>query len=359
MTSLLPPIQTWSDWTRLFDDMAVWRPVIDRICTIERIDFRDIETPRSNTNAVFLLDRRLVVKVYSPFWTESEMELRVIEALRAQGDVPVPTVVAAGSIEDRVAWDYLVLEYCSGTTLETIRPAISRDTLHGIATQLGQITRQLHGLDVRLLDDVDSGESWERLLDRRRHEVLTSLQDSCIVTRDAHMSISQLLDSTIEESASVPRVVVHGDLESDHVILRQSGRSWTIASIIDFGDAKIGVPDYELMPLWLGLFDRDVEAMRSFLRAYNPTILDDKVLRNRILAWTLLHDFGTEALEELLEKTQTPTPVESMDDMLKVIYPGLQPSRGSLDYSVGIEDNLNCVDFSRWQSGEWTVHCRQ
>ena len=92
---LLPPIETWADWTSVFSDVSVWTPMIDLICAREGIEYRSIEIPRSNTNAVFILDRRAVVKIYSPFWREFDFERRLIEVLENGGDVPVPT--ASGS----------------------------------------------------------------------------------------------------------------------------------------------------------------------------------------------------------------------------------------------------------------------
>ena len=74
MTYHLPPIESWSDWTAAYNDVSLWRPIVDAICNSEGIRYQSIEAPRSNTNAVFILDRRLVVKIYSPFWSEFDIE---------------------------------------------------------------------------------------------------------------------------------------------------------------------------------------------------------------------------------------------------------------------------------------------
>ena len=68
MPYLLPAIDTWAQWVSLFDDVDVWRPAVDAICRREEIAYDRIEAPASNTNAVFILDRRVVIKIYSPFW---------------------------------------------------------------------------------------------------------------------------------------------------------------------------------------------------------------------------------------------------------------------------------------------------
>ena len=131
------------------------------------------------------------------------------------------------------------------------------------------------------------------------------------------------MDDTIDDSRSAPRVVVHGDLESDHVLLSKENGEWRVSSIIDFGDARVGVRDYEWMPLWLGLFDRNVDEMRAFIESYDPTLLSDQALPSRLIAWTLLHDFGTDAIAELLDRTNTPTPLKTLGDLSNIVWPDL------------------------------------
>ena len=316
----LPPIDSWPDWSAAFNDACLWRPVIDAICECEGIRYRSIETPRSNTNAVFILDRHLVVKIYSPFWSEFDIEPKLIEVLGLHGKVPVPKIVATGQYQDRATWTYVVMEYCPGLTLKATRSTITRGDLLSIASQVGLVASSLHHTDVSLLNGIDDvGESWDDLNERRRREALTQLSDRRMVSPKVVDALAEILDETIAGSRRIPRIVVHGDLESDHILLNKEGSEWRVTSLIDFGDAKIGVRDYEWMPLWLGLFDRDVEAMQAFLGSYDRSLLTDDELPQRVMAWTLLHDFGTEAVADLLEKTPTPTPIETVDEFQKVL----------------------------------------
>ena len=323
MPYVIPPIESWSDWTAVFDDLRVWRPVVDSICERAGVSYRGIETPRSNTNAVFILDSRLVVKIYSPFWPEFDIEGKLLEVLGRSSAVPVPTVVASGVYEDRVPWSYLVMEHRQGATLESIRPKTSRDDLLGIAFRIGLVIRELHQTDVAPFDDVGGGESWDDLVDRRRREVVPELVDGGFVSPGVAMHLAGILDDAIACSEGAPRVVVHGDLESDHILLERADGKWEVSALIDFGDAEVAVRDYEWMPLWLGLFDRDVEAMRAFLAAYDPSLLADDSLPRRIMAWTLLHDFGTDAVAHLFEAVGQKGPVDSLDALRGLLWPGL------------------------------------
>ena len=324
MPYLLPTIESWSDWSATFNDVDLWRPVIDAICDSERIHYRSIQIPRSNTNAVFILDSQLVVKIYSPFWSEFDMEATLIKALGANGTVPIPEIVAAGRYLDRISWNYLIMERRAGLTLAAVRPDIARGDLLNIAAQAGRMARNLHDTSITLLEDVDTGESWDDLVDRRRREALPELTASGIITPQLADALNVILEQVVANSNRLPRVVVHGDLESDHILLGRKEGEWRINCVIDFGDAKIGVRDYEWMPLWLGLFDRDIEAMRAFLEAYDRSLLTDEEFPHRVMAWTLLHDFGGDAVSELIEKTDTPTPVASLVELREILWPSLE-----------------------------------
>ena len=74
----LPSIQVdgWDEWTRVYNDPSVWRPLIDAICAREGIGYRQLRAASANTNAVFLLDRAYALKIYSPFWTSSSLSGR-------------------------------------------------------------------------------------------------------------------------------------------------------------------------------------------------------------------------------------------------------------------------------------------
>ncbi|MCY4652923.1 MAG: aminoglycoside phosphotransferase family protein [Dehalococcoidia bacterium] len=328
MPYFLPAIETWSDWSATFDDAELWRPVIDAICDREDIRYQQIEIPRSNTNAVFILDRQLVVKIYSPFWSEFEVEETLLRVLNTSRTVPVPEVVAAARYQDRVSWNYLIVKYCSGLTLDAVRPDIARGDLLSIAAQVGRMTRALHETPLTPLDGINTGESWDDLVDRRRRETPSELVRSGIITSGVADSLLALLEEVAASSMRAPHVVVHGDMESDHILLERAEGTWKIASIIDFGDAKVGVRDYEWMPLWLGMFDRDIEAMRVFLEAYDRSLLADEDFPRRVMAWTLLHDFGSDAVAELVQKTNAPTPIETLAELRRTLWPGLtNPAR--------------------------------
>ena len=323
MSFLLPPIATWEQWAALFDDVRVWRPVVDAICEREGIVYHRIEAPPSNTNAVFILDRRVVLKIYSPFWEECAFERRLMELLQHDTAVPVPAIRAAGEFRDRRDWSYLAMEFCAGRPIDELRAEMSKAALLEVAAQTGRVIRRLHAIDPDPLAAIDKGERWDTLVDRRRREVLPELLDGGLIVPGIAPELEALLDEAVAAARTAAQVVIHGDLNSEHLLIEERNGRWNVSALIDFGDARIGVPCYEWMPLWLGLCNRDVAVMHAFLEAYDPRLLADDALGRRVAAWTLLHDFGTDAIAELFDKSGATRPARSLEALQALVWPGL------------------------------------
>jgi len=68
--------------------------------------------------------------------------------------------------------------------------------------------------------------------------------------------------------------------------------------LIDFGDAGIGVPDYESVPLCLETIQRR-RLGKAFLGIYDPPLHPNERLGQRVAPCTPLHHFGTDAIAKL------------------------------------------------------------
>ena len=126
-------------------------------------------------------------------------------------------------------------------------------------------------------------------------------------------------------ATAAAQVVIHGDLNAEHLLMAERNGRWDVSVLIDFGDSRIGVPSYEWMPLWLGLCNRDIAVFRAFLDAYDPRLLADEALGRRVAAWTLLHDFGTDAVAELFDTSGAIRPARSLEALQALVWPELWP----------------------------------
>lgn len=316
-------IDSWEDWTRVYNDPSVWRGLIDAICEREGISFRQLHAASANTNAVFLLDRAYALKIYSPFWDEFELERALLGALEAEDEIPAPRIVGSGHIADSegVSWAYLITRYCSARPFSEIRQQLSDDDSASLAAQLGRTVRRLHALDPSRFANAATERSWLDVVAERRSQVLDELTDAGVLGTSIAPTLASLLDDAIARDRQESRVVVHGDLGPDHVLCAPIDDGWNIEAMIDFGDAKIGVREYEWMPLWMGFCARDPVLARAFLDAYDPTLVDDPDFPERAIAWTLLHDFSLDELKHFWREGGRRKPLDSMEELEELLSP--------------------------------------
>ena len=322
---MLPAIRidSWDDWTRVYNDASVWQGLIDAICVREGIGYRQLRPASANTNAVFLLDRAFALKIYSPFWDEFEFERTLLDALKAEERVPVPDLAGSGHISDAegVRWNYLITRYCAARPYSELRPELTEDDAVSLAAQLGRTVRALHVLDTSRLANAATERAWIDVVTERRRAAISELVQAGVLATAIVGSLESLLDWAIKADQPESRVVVHGDLGPDHVLCAPAGHGWEIEALIDFGDARIGVREYEWMPLWLGFFGRDAVLARAFLNAYDPGLIGDPGFPMRAIAWTVLHDFGVDALTQLWRERGQPAPIESIGALRGLLCP--------------------------------------
>ncbi len=316
-------IMDWDRWTRVYNDPSVWQGLIDDICDQEAIRYRQLHPASANTNAVFLLDRAFVIKIYSPFWEEFEFERALLDRLSLHDEIPVPEVVGAGQVADSeaVAWDYLITRFCPARPFSELRADLSAEDARSLSTQLGNLVGALHSIDAGGLASDNTDKTWDELVASRRESTPLELTEAGVLDAAVVAPLESLLDQAIEADEPQSRVVVHGDLGPDHILCAPAESGWTIEAVIDFGDAKIGAPAYEWMPLWFGFCDQDPELARAYLDAYDSALLEDPDFQHQAIAWTLLHDFGAEELIRIWRERSGSMPIDSVATLRQLLWP--------------------------------------
>lgn len=321
MTTLLPIIRTWSEWGRMFTDAAQWSPAVREICRREGIPAECIEAGYPGTNAVFVVDRAYVVKIYAPFChDEFDLERKLHTLLARNPRLPVPRFIAEGVLEDRMSWPYLVLNFKPGEPIREVRERLSRDDLLQVSAQLGDIVRELHRTPVAQFKTPEVARTeWRQFIEERRSAACTAAHWTGVLPDVVVEEIPGFLASVLPEDDTTSLVLLNGDLTEDHVLLRRQNGQWRVSGLIDFGDALVGRREYEWVALWFGALDRDYDGLAVFIERYDSGVqLDDGFFR-RAMAFALLHEFGTGILADVLQALGQPR-VMSIQELQSLLW---------------------------------------
>lgn len=309
----MPEIRTIADWSRVFRDLTTWRPLVLAILRRHQLAdcyaCLDIRPGRvAGTHAVFVVNEDIIVKLYGLLWpADQRQELTALKLLAARsrplGNARVPRLLASGVLDARVSdsggrpWPYAVLEYLPGVQLGEVWPDLAGDQRNQLAGQLGSMLASLHSTPI---------DSQERDLGVR--DWLAFVQTQIATAQERHRSWRSLPDHLIDDLPGflqgigcLPRrgwqpALLHCDVTAEHVLLQreddgQGEAGWRIGGLIDFGDARIGDPEYEFLAIFLSALDSDHAAFKTFLGSYAPGSTGDDQFNRRLLAYMLLHVF--------------------------------------------------------------------
>lgn len=307
-TSLLPRIRTWRGYRRIFARPGVWTRAARHIAARHGLKVKRFEATFPGTCGV--LSARLsprgtaIVKIFPPMVRrDRRIEEAALRRLGAMPGFPAPRLIAQGRLHDRSTWDYLILDPREGRPIRELRNRMSGAASAACAAQLGRLLRRLHSLSPSGLRFPVSRRMDSRAARKRAASAaLRRLRRARIFSPRCDKEIAERLPGLIEPRAREKPVLVHGDVTEDHVLLKRRGGRWRLSGLIDFADALIAPPFYELMPLWFGAFDRKPSMLRRFLKAYSPAVRINRRFRDRATAFTLIHLFGADCIAWLSRK---------------------------------------------------------
>jgi aminoglycoside phosphotransferase (APT) family kinase protein len=306
-----PTFTSREDYGPRFTDLAFWRPYVQEVCRRHGLPLGALRPGLAGTNPVFVVDERCVVKIFTDMFggvVSAPAERTCYRLLARATGLPAPRLLAEGDLfdaEDGWPWPYLVLELLQGRSLGEDIALVSRADLEESAAFLGRALRALHSIP--LPADGPLPGSWQAydafLAQQRRACVATQtelglLPPALVAQIEGYLPpLAQLTDH------SATPTLLHGDLNWDHLLGVPEGGRWRPTGIIDFGDAIVGDPLYDLVVLHIGLFRCDTSLLAIFREAYGPHPSLQRDFVRRATALTLLHRYPMfdTAFEELPE----------------------------------------------------------
>jgi hygromycin-B 7''-O-kinase len=311
------------DYGPRFTDVDFWRPYVAAICARHGLGpCAELRAGLPGTNPVFVVDETYVVKLYVHLFDGARsypVERAAYELIARRPGLPAPALIASGDLFDPAGgwpWPYIVTQAISGRSLGESQ-LNDADRL-AVAAWLGPAVRGIHALPLddagplrAAWDDFAAFLAAQRAAATATHAGWGRLPSRLVAQIDTYLS-GELLNR------SAPPVLIHADLNRDHVLGELMHGVWRPRGIIDFGDARVGDRMYELVALHLGLFDADGRLLRTFLEAYG---FDDQLRHDfvrRAMAMTLLFEFNT--LGEILQHMPDAAEASNLEELAELLW---------------------------------------
>lgn len=104
-----------------------------------------------------------------------------------------------------------------------------------------------------------------------------------------------------------------------HLLVNQTDGVWHIAGMFDFGDAMLGLPEYDLLGPGAFLIQGDKHLLKEFLQSYG--YLHDQVtsmLSHQLMALCLLHRYSNFNVQIRIKDWKNK--VHSLEDLEKLVW---------------------------------------
>jgi hygromycin-B 7''-O-kinase len=234
-------------------DTGFWWPYIAEI--LGRHDMLDAARKpvagHNPTYPTFILGN-VVVKLFgnTRMWHASHAaERAALHLVASDPRIAAPRLLAAGQLfpDADTAWPYLVTARAAGVA--AWRAGLAAEQRLSLAAALGTQVRLVHALR----PSTDVPRTAEPAANAAAAAAHSSLPPHLIAQIDDYLARLGAFD----------RVFVHGDLVASHVFV-ENGR---LSGIIDWGDATVTDPHYELIQLYRDMFGCDKALFRAFLAA--------------------------------------------------------------------------------------------
>jgi hygromycin-B 7''-O-kinase len=247
-------------------------PGVRALAARHGVDGEPVRIP-DGSMPVFSVGDGAIFKLFpAPYLAWYTTERAMLERVHGRLGVPTPAVLGAGEEDGH---GYVLMSRLAGTPLERAElPLAARE---GAMDQLGAAIARLHAVPV----DGLPAEDWGAFVERQIAGCVEVQRGRGL----AEQWLAQIPAFLSRHRPGPPwtRAVVHTELGPGHVL--QEGGALT--GIIDWADAIVGDPDFELAAVAIFVARGDRALYRRFM-----TALGREVPAERAFAYALLHRYS-------------------------------------------------------------------
>lgn len=275
-----------------------WLDLAYAACNHAAIEPGTIETvvtwdERYCANAVYRLGGQRYLKLFGPSAeNQFHIERAVLRTLAGQPAIPAPRIVAAGEHADGPS--YLVMTAIPGRTAEDDWEHLTRAEQLAVARDLGTMTAAIQRLPQANLAIVEQRFGGKKsVVDHYLPLWLTRVEATGSLAPVERRDLLRFLQEEAQEHLHGGPVLSHFDLSHNHIFLLREAGLLRVSGIIDWGEAVLGPPEWDVAFLWFWTFSGDREAMRACLTTlYADSGPPDRFARRCLAAFFYTHGMG-------------------------------------------------------------------
>lgn len=312
----LPDVADLDEYRRIYHRDDLWRPAVEHVCSQHGLSGEECVRGPDGTHIVYFVGEAHVVKLFVSLFADDFTAERLAGAhLEGRLGVATPAIVAEGEVS---RWPYLVLTRVPGRPVGEVWAGMGAAGRRRIATQIGEMISRLRSVPVDGLEPLTV--DWQTFLSEQV-ESAPSRHGGSGFAWDLPGQMREYLVSAVETLAGdTDAVLVLADITDEHVMVSESDGNWNMVSYVDFGDAMIGHPDYEIVAPGVDIAKGDADVLRALLVAagYPESELDD-CLRRRLMMYTLLHRYVK--LGEVLPPIPQASGAGDLEELSRIMWP--------------------------------------
>jgi hygromycin-B 7''-O-kinase len=303
------------DFDRRFRlDTASWIGAVHDICSVHKIPASALATYPDGSNLLARVGEDRIVKIFPPFHSDQwDSEHIALTHLTGLCPIEIPQLIASGVRQD--GWHYVVLSLVAGETLEKHWSAMSHHDRIRAMTDVGITMARIQTIPIS--GPLNHFQAWDAFL--------AAQADKCWARHKRSGEPEWLIDQVdgwIRDQMPLLQTtqpaLLTGEYTPFNLLATDLTGSWRLSGMIDFGDAMIGHPEYDLLGPSAFLASGDRDLIQSLFTGYGLTD-PDLSLHRRLMALLLLHKYSNLSRQIRIPNWQTK--VNSIEALMHLIWP--------------------------------------
>ncbi len=315
LKDILSRIDSFEQYEKFKSNVDLLKELAQAVVNRHQLPVGSLELFSEGTNIVFSYNQDYVIKIYPPMHVDQfNSESLVTQHLVDKLVIKTPSIL----YQDEIAnWPYLIMTQLEGQLLETLWEKLDYDNKVSLIRELGLLIKEVHALPTNGLEVIDC--HWEQFITQQIHHCIEQHKTKKL---PSHLlkQISSYLEPVQERLKEIKNpVILTGEYTPMNLLVKRIDGVWHINGLIDFGDAMLGLPQYDLLGPGAFLIQGDKSLLKEFLVAYGYSENQlSPELSHQLMALMLLHKYSNLNVQIRIQDWQNK--VNSLQELEQLVW---------------------------------------